>query len=432
MLRITPQDSPQALTLRLEGKLTGPWVGELEKCWLALDAGARPVLVDLSQVDFIDASGKDLLRRMHGAGLRLRATTPLTRCIVEQISRVLACFVLVAPGLLAQPAPALRLSLREAVVLALKQNPQVQIASLSLAQSQEERTIARSALLPQAGFQTFEREQRFNLEAFIGSRFPGAPQHAGPFETFQAGPGFSVPLLDLTLWRRWRASAEAVHATSARQEGVREQIVLLVVSQYLGVLRAGAQMDAAQSRAELAQALYDQAADLQKAGVGTGIDTLRANVQLQNERQRLIMARTQLDTTRFGLARLLSLDPSQAIEVTDQVSFFSTPAVEAGERLAAAYANRPELKALRFQAQAVSLQQQAVAATRYPSVHFDGTWGYQGLRSPTAAIPAYQYTVTLNLPLFTGGRIGAETARAQLELRKNTPAGAGRPQHRRL
>src|SRR5436309_9321068 len=61
-----------------------------------------------------------------------------------------------------------------------------------------------------------------------------------------------------------------------------------VVSQYIGTLRAVANVQASQSRVELAQALYDQAADLQKEGVGTGIDTLRAKVELQNEKQRLL------------------------------------------------------------------------------------------------------------------------------------------------
>ena len=49
----------------------------------------------------------------------------------------------------------------------------------------------------------------------------------------------------------------------------REESVLLVVSQYLGSQRAAADVQAAQSRVDLAQALYDQAADLQKNGVGT-------------------------------------------------------------------------------------------------------------------------------------------------------------------
>ena len=73
---------------------------------------------------------------------------------------------------------------------------------------------------------------------------------------------------------------------------MREENVQLVVSQYLGSLRAAADVKAANRACELAKALFDQAGDLQKNGAGTGIDTLRANVQYQNERQRLIDAET--------------------------------------------------------------------------------------------------------------------------------------------
>ena len=99
-----------------------------------------------------------------------------------------------------------------------------------------------------------------------------------------------MPLLDLTLWRRWQAAHQGVNASQAQETTVREQVVLLVVSQYLAGMRAEAAVKAAQSRVDLAQALYDQANDLQKHGVGTGIDTLRANVELQNEKQRLLEA----------------------------------------------------------------------------------------------------------------------------------------------
>ena len=100
-------------------------------------------------------------------------------------------------------------------------------------------------------------------------------------------------LLDLTLWRRLQAAHQGMSASQAQETTVREQIVLLVVSQYLGGMRADAAVKAAQSRVDLAQALYDQANDLQKHGVGTGIDTLRANVELQNEKQRLLKSQTQ-------------------------------------------------------------------------------------------------------------------------------------------
>src|SRR5205085_8877965 len=93
-----------------------------------------------------------------------------------------------------------------------------------------------------------------------------------------------------------------------------------------------------------AQALYTQAADLQKSGVGTGIDTLRANVQLQNEKQRLIVARTQLETSLYGLARLLNLDPRMRIELADRVGFFDTPEYPADQTLERAYSSRPEMR----------------------------------------------------------------------------------------
>ena len=113
-----------------------------------------------------------------------------------------------------------------------------------------------------------------------------------------------MPVLDLTLWRRWQAAHHGVDASSAQETTVREQVVLLVVSQYLAGLRATAAVNAARSRVDLAQALYDQALDLQNHGVGTGIDTLRANVELQNEKQRLLEADTQQKIAVYGLSRL--------------------------------------------------------------------------------------------------------------------------------
>jgi outer membrane protein len=88
------------------------------------------------------------------------------------------------------------------------------------------------------------------------------------------------------------------------------------------------------------------------------------------------------------------------------------------QSLAAAYASRPELRALRYREQAVDLERKAAEAERYPSLRFDGMWAYQGLHTPLDAIPAYTYTASLNLPLFTGGRIRAETARVRQELEK--------------
>jgi outer membrane protein len=331
---------------------------------------------------------------------------------------VAALLLAVGAGpLLAQQKPPLHLTLPEAVRLALRQNPEVQIANLDVADSRERRSIARSALLPQASLGVSDAATRRNLEAFIGKRIPGFPQHVGPFQTFQAGPGFSAPVFDLTLWRRLEASSHRVSGSRAQELTVRESTTLLVVSQYLGCLRAAADVRAAQSRVQLAQALYDQAVELQKQGISTALDTLRSNVELQNEKQRLIDAQTQRTTSLYGLEQLLNLNPHQDVILADETNFFSTPRFNLQESVESAYANRPEIKALEAQERAERLEQRAAGDERLPKLLVGGNWGYQGTSAPTS-IPAYQFEVTLAVPLFTGGRIRAETARTRIELKK--------------
>jgi outer membrane protein TolC len=310
-----------------------------------------------------------------------------------------------------------RLTLRDAVQLALKQNPTVQVALLNTAQANEDKNIARSALLPQAGGKASWEYQRLNTAALIGGVSPNFPPVIGPFQIVQGGPVFGANIFDLTLWRRLQGARAGVRGSQAQQMGVREQIVLLTVSQYLGILRSSADVKAAQSRVGLAQALYDLAADLQKNGVGTGIDTLRANVQLQNEKQRLIQAEVAQRVGLSGLQRLLNLDSRKPIQLADEVSFFETPPIDVNQELEQAWATRPELKVLFAQEQAAQASKNAAWEQRIPRLSTQGFWAYQGLTWATT-IPAYTVQLTADVPIFTGGRIQAQNTRASLELKK--------------
>jgi len=329
---------------------------------------------------------------------------------------VLAFLVLASAGMAQETAP-LKLTLKDAVGLALRQNPQVILANLDVSQSEQDTLTARSALLPQVGGTISETVNRINLHAAIGLSFPGFPTHVGPFEVFQGGARFNAPVFDLTLWRRYKSAQMGRDSRRDQEMTVREESVLLVVSQYLGSQRATADVQAAQSRVDLAQALYDQAADLQKNGVGTGIDTLRANVQLQNEKQRVIVARTQLETSLYGLARLLNVDPHRPIELADQFSFFDTPEVPVDQTLERAYAVRPELRQVLNEEQRAELESRAAGEARLPKFSISGIWVQQGL-TPGTIIPVYTYQGSLDFPLFTGGRIQAERAKADIAIRQ--------------
>jgi outer membrane protein len=459
MLRITTNKKHSKVLLTVEGRLAGESVSTLEQCWRELRAASptEKFNVDLCGVSFIDAAGKTLLQEIHRQGGRLVAQGCLNQAMVKEITgeaeggeqahkrdpkRSHIIFYVAFFSLLVLPAvtrgqgqpqshgqqgplPAkaptgvLRLTLDQAVALALKQNTTAEIAVLTAAQSKQDQKIALSQLLPQVELGVTEQWQRVNVVAeFGGTRlFPGIPGHFGPFSIFSAGPSFNGPLLDLTLFRRYQASRHTANAIQSDSLSAREQVILLVVSQYIGILRSMADVQASQSRVELAQALYNQAADLQKEGVGTGIDTLRANVELQNEKQRLLEAEATRETSLFVLSRLLNLEPRQKIELADSLSFFDTPQPDIETSIEEGLSARPEWKSLQEQIRAAESQKKAASALRLPSVRFDGNWAQLGT-DPSSVIPTYSYAGTVSVPLFTGGRIRAETVRADLDIQK--------------
>ena len=430
MLKITVHESPEALTFQVEGKLIDAWAKELERCWKVSKADSRKaIIVDLTQTLYIDSEGKRVLTKLFREGAFFRTAGTMTRCVVDEItgktsdpSRGLVTefllFFLILGVVKAADAPApLKLTLRDAVQIALKQNPQVLIANLNVAQSQENQGVAFSGLLPQVNFGGSESVHRVNLAAAFGKQIPQFPQHVGPFWVVQGGPSGSMPLFDLTAWRRWQVSKEDVNGIRAQEVSIREQTVQLVVSQYLGSLRSAADTKAAQSRADLAKALFDQAEDLQRNGAGTRIDTLRANVEYQNEKQRLISSQTDLKTSLYGLARLLNLDPHQLIELGDESQFFQTADYSPQETIEMAWEARPEMKALASQIRSEELQKREAQDQRIPKLTLTGFWNLQGL-TPTTVIPAYEYSANLNVPLYTGGRIRSQIAGAEIELKK--------------
>jgi anti-anti-sigma regulatory factor len=90
MLKITCHTETHSTTLQLEGRLAGPWVEELERSWASAvsDRNKRPLRIDLSAVTYVDAGGKDLLKRLYREGAEFVASGCLTSCIVEEITRL--------------------------------------------------------------------------------------------------------------------------------------------------------------------------------------------------------------------------------------------------------------------------------------------------------------------------------------------------------
>ena len=344
-----------------------------------------------------------------------RARAPVLARVSAAILGAILFAYLSADGLAqsnpAPPAQSIRLSLKDAVQLALKQNPRVMASRLLSLESDRERQISRSALLPQANLTATGLLGQYNKASIQRT---SERTTAGPYQMIQAGPAYSQSLLDLPLFRSYQITREGVRESLAVENITREDVVATVVAQYLLVLRAFAIHDAAKARVALAERLYEQAESLQRTGIGLKIDTTRAEVELQNERQNLIDAETLTHTTNYILAELLDLPPDREPVVVDELEFFDVAEVETTTAIDAALVSRPEMQAQVARERITRLERKAASEERAPQIDFSGDWLYQGSRFNNG-IPAYTYQIGFNLPLFTGGRIHAEIGRADLE-----------------
>ena len=304
----------------------------------------------------------------------------------------------------------LLLTLKQAVQLGLKQNPQRVISQILVSESQRNMQISRSALLPQAAITGRAALSQYDLQSVEAGPRAGA----GPYQFMEAGPSFSQTVLSLPQIRGYQIGQEGIRGARADEQTERETVVSAVVSQYLLVLRAIANRDAIRSRVALAQRLFDQASELQRTGIGLNIDSVRANVELQNEKQNLIDAETQTRTTKYSLAELLDLPREQELDVTDHLDFYDLPSLQRDALVDQALAQRPEVRSLNSERRVAKLATDANREQRLPQLGFSGFWYYQG-RHVNDGIPAYTYEMSLDFPLFTGGRIRAQQARARLE-----------------
>jgi len=87
MLRISIHELADRVTIKLEGRVSGPWTAELGRAWqeFAPSLGPRKLSVDLSGLGFVDAAGTEILREIHQkTHAEFIADSPLAKYFAEQ------------------------------------------------------------------------------------------------------------------------------------------------------------------------------------------------------------------------------------------------------------------------------------------------------------------------------------------------------------
>ena len=87
MLKITITETQTGSRWVLQGRLAGPWVGELRKCWKTEQRAKSwtRCVVDLNDVTCIDKAGERLLRALSKKGVELVASGMYTKHLIEKL-----------------------------------------------------------------------------------------------------------------------------------------------------------------------------------------------------------------------------------------------------------------------------------------------------------------------------------------------------------
>ncbi len=316
-------------------------------------------------------------------------------------------------------AELLPLSFKDAIDRGLRNNLGLLLQSDTSVTAQGEKWKELSELLPHVNATVNETVEQIDFPA-LGFRFniPGVPKVVGPIGVFQTGAYLTQSVFDYHAIQRKRGASYNEKAAQSSLKNARELVVLAVGNSYLVALSGAARVATAQADVQTAQALYDKAADQQKAGVSPAIDTLRAHVELQTRQQELIVARNDYAKQKLTLARVIGLPPGQEFNLTTAAPYEPLATLPLEQDLQRAYASRPDYLAAAQQVRSAEEFRRAATAEYYPSLDIAGDYGAAGIR-PGSSHGVFQVGATLNIPIFAGGRTHADVLEAEATLRQS-------------
>jgi outer membrane protein len=326
-----------------------------------------------------------------------------------------------SPSGVAKSAATISLSLKRAVELALAPdgNTRLQLAEDLVRQSRSRAAQARGGLLPNLDGTFSAANKTINLAA-MGISFKGpilglitSPELVGPFNTVDVRASASMNLLDLSVIRRYQSARSTVASAENDRKNTEEEVVALVARSYLMAQRQQESVKAIQSNVTLAESLLQLARNRKEAGTATGIDLTRAQVQLANEQQRLLVAQNDQDAARLQLMRAIGMDLSGGLELTDPfpADTIKSDSAELSQALPMALSTRTDYLAQLKREESARLSYSSVKWERLPSLAGYGDYGSIG-NTTDHLIPTRTYGVIVRVPIFDGARRDARRGEA--------------------
>jgi len=315
-----------------------------------------------------------------------------------------------------------RLSLRDAIGMALENNHLVKAAKFNADAARQGIAIASSRYYPSLSFEenltasnaptrTFMMkldEARFTQNDFQINNL----NHPTPWHDFRTAVTLRQPLFDPEISPAREMATKAAEKETLGSEATRQEIAFLTFRLYLDVLNAGANFKAADLAMNDARENLRLASVRKKEGIGLRSDELRARTHLSSVEQRLITARNDLTLAKLRLAKTIGLKEDAPFETDDTVTALSA-AYSLEELAKTAQENRSDLKRSRVEVERSDAALKLARSAWFPSLDAVASYQLNAKDTPFSSDnDAWMAGVSLNWRIFDGFRRNREGDRA--------------------
>ncbi len=304
----------------------------------------------------------------------------------------------VTASLPSETQPVLKLSLTEAIDLALGKSPNVHLYREKIEAARAAVRTQLGALLPNVA-----ATGKYNHQTFFLGTIGGSPIRTDPFDIVDGRASFNQSLFSLSLIERWRASRSALQVAELDSATTENDTVAKVALTYFEVLRNQETLEARTANVSLYEDLVAFVRNRQAGGMATGLDTARLETQLENERQRLELAKGEVERAKFTLLNTIGIGYDLALQPTDELKAYEGLIPPLEHALEAAATDRPELKAQIQRIRTAELSLRSIKGERLPSLSAEGNYGLIGRRFDNNT-GTYNVGVQLSVPIFDGGQ----------------------------
>jgi outer membrane protein len=310
------------------------------------------------------------------------------------------------------------LSLKDAEVLALKNNPQISVARLLALASHQVTREARSNLWPTAvGNIT-------GVDAEAGSRITaGMINNPSVYE--RAAAGLMVTQLITDFGRTTNLISSANYAEKAENQNAaatKQQILLAVNQAFFNALQAQAVLTVAEQTVKERQTVADQIGALYKSKLKSELDFSFANVNLAQAQLLLLDAENNQNAVLATLSMVLGFPTQQNFQPVEEPGATAPPVGNVDDLTALAFTMRPEILSLQFQYESAKKFQTAERDLLLPSLQAMGGVGVTPVGNSVVAPNANAFNNTygvvganLEIPLFNGFLFSARAKEASLK-----------------